>query len=146
MMSQNHLGSLPIYKKAIELSTLSRELGSFVSYNKNMLSLYQSDSLRDHIADSLITDATLIPQQIARAETSNSVEDRMKSATFIGIMLRNINSYCNGLEQDGVREKEYLNLLRREIRIFRRSFKIWRKSIAKYGHKKETWHFREYLG
>ncbi|QBA65642.1 hypothetical protein EQY75_09290 [Muriicola soli] len=145
-MSQNHLGSLPIYEKAVELCTLSRELVSFVTYNKNLLSLYQSDSLRDHIADSLITDATLIPQQIARAETSNSIEDKLKSATFIGIMLRNINSYCNGLEHDGIREKEYLTLLRREIRTFRRSFKVWRKSISHYGYKRETWNFREYLG
>ncbi|MBT8280984.1 MAG: hypothetical protein KJO16_05355 [Muriicola sp.] len=146
MKSQNHLGSLPIYEKAIDLCTLSRELVSFVSYNKNLLTLCQSDSLRDHIADSLITDATLIPQQIARAETSNSIEDKLKSATFIGIMLRNINSYCNGLEHDGIREKEYLNLLRREIRTFRRSFKIWRKSLAHYSYKRETWNFREYLG
>ena len=145
-MSQNHLGSLPIYKKALEICTLSRELVSFVTYNKNLLTLYQSESLRDHIADSLMTDAILIPQQIARAETSPSIGDRMKSATFIGIMLRNINSYCNGLEQDGVREKEYLNLLRREIRIFRRAFKKWRKSIGHYGQPRETWNFREYLG
>ncbi|WP_372945696.1 hypothetical protein, partial [Muriicola sp.] len=104
------------------------------------------DSHRDHIADSLITDAVLIPQQIARAETSASMGDRMKSATFIGIMLRNINSYCNGLEKDGLREKEYLNLLRREIRLFRRSFKKWRKSLIGYNKPRETWHFREYLG
>ncbi len=145
-MSQNHLGSLPIYKKAVDLCTLSRELASFVSYNKNMLTLYQSKSHRDHIADSLITDAILIPQQIARAETSSSPGDRLKSATFIGIMLRNINSYCNGLEQDGLREKEYLNLLRREIRLFRKSFKQWRKSIGHYTASRETWNFREYLG
>lgn len=145
-MSQNHLGSLPIYRKALELCTLSQELASFVSYNKNLLTLYQSDSHRDHIADSLITDAVLIPQQIARAETSPSMGDRMKSATFIGIMLRNISSYCNGLEKDGLREKEYLNLLRREIRLFRRSFKKWRKSLVSYNQPRETWHFREYLG
>jgi len=145
-MSHQNLRSLPVYQKALELCTLSRELASFVTYNKNMLTLYQSQSLRDHIADSLLTDAVLIPQQIARAETSDSVSDRMKSATFIGIMIRNISAYCNGLEQDGVREKEYLHLLRREIRIFRRSFKKWRKSIAQYGHNSETWNFREYLG
>ncbi len=111
-----------------------------------MLTLYQSQSLRDHIADSLLTDAVLIPQQIARAETSDSISDRMKSATFIGIMIRNISAYINGLEQDGVREKEYLHLLRREIRIFRRSFKKWRRSIAHYNKHSETWNFREYLG
>ncbi len=145
-MSHYNLGSLPVYQKALELCTLSKELASFVTYNQNLLTLYQSQSLRDHIADSLLTDAVLIPQQIARAETSDSLSDRMKSATFIGIMIRNISAYCNGLEQHGVREKEYLQLLRQEIRVFRRSFKKWRKSIANYGNSSETWTFREYLG
>jgi hypothetical protein len=145
-MPYNHLGSLPVYKKALELCNVSKELVSYVSYNKNMLTLYKSKSLRDNIADSLMTDAILIPQQIARAETSECINDRMKSATLIGIMIRNINSYCNGLENDGVREKEYLNILRREIRIFRRSFKKWRKSIHNYGRGADTWNFNDYLG
>jgi len=145
-MPYNHLGSLPVYKKALELCHVSKELASYVSYNKNMLTLYQSQSHRDHIADSLMTDAVLIPQQIARAETSESIDDRMKSATFIGIMIRNINSYCIGLENDGVREKEYLNMLRKEIRIFRRFFKKWRKSIHNYGRGADTWNFNDYLG
>lgn len=55
----------------------------------------------------------------------------MKSARFINIMLKNIVSYCNGLEKDGVREKEYLNLLRKEIRSFRKTFRIWRKSLVR---------------
>ena len=96
-MPYNHLGSLPVYKKALELCNVSKELVSYVSYNKNMLTLYKSQSLRDHIADSLMTDAVLIPQQIARAETSECINDRMKSSTLVGIMIRNINSYCNGL-------------------------------------------------
>jgi hypothetical protein len=145
-MSYQNLASLPVYKKALELCTISKELAAYVSYNKNMLTLYQSDSLRDHIADSLITDAVLIPQQIARAETSDSMSDRMKSATFIGIMIRNINSYCNGLERDGIREKEYLNLLRLEVRSFRKFFKKWRRSMSYYHRTSETWNFQDYLG
>ncbi|WP_422081284.1 hypothetical protein [Ulvibacterium sp.] len=109
---------------------MSREIASYVSFNKDLLKLYKSNSLRDIIADSLLTDTILIPQKIAQAESSNSLSERMKSATYINIMIRNINSYCTGLEKDGVREKEYLNLLREEIRSFRRSFKEWRKSLS----------------
>ena len=124
---------------------MSREIASYVSYNKDLLKLYQSNSLRDHIADSLLTDAILIPQQIARAESSGSLAVRIKSATFVGIMIRNIISYCNGLEKDGVKETEYLNLLRQEIRVFRKSFKKWRKSINKSGGDL-NWGFNDYLG
>ena len=130
-MPYNNFRSIPVYKKALDLCIISRELASFVSYNKDLLKLYQSNSLRDHIADSLLTDAILIPQQIAEAETSDSQAVRMKSARFINIMIRNILSYCNGLEKDGVKEKEYLNLLRKEIRSFRKTFRIWRKSLVR---------------
>ncbi len=144
-MPYKSLKTIPVYRKALDLCTMSREIASCVSYNKNLLKLYQSNSLRDHIADSLLTDAILIPLQIERAESSKSHLVRMKSATFINIMIRNITSYCNGLEKDGVKEKEYLNLLRQEIRSFRKSFKVWRKSIGK-NNGDVTWGFNDYLG
>lgn len=136
-MPYKNFRSIPVYKKALDLCTISREIASFVSYNKDLLKLYQSNSLRDHIADSLLTDAILIPQQIAQAETSDSQAVRMKSARFINIMIRNILSYCNGLEKDGVKEKEYLNLLRKEIRSFRKTFRVWRKSLGR--HRGDNW-------
>ncbi len=129
-MSHKNLKSVPIYKKALELCLMSREIASYVSFNKDLLKLYQSQSLRDIIAEALLTDAILIPQQIAHAEFSQSHSERMKSASFINIMIRNINSYCTGLEKDGVREKEYLNLLRKEIKSFRASFRKWRQNLS----------------
>lgn len=143
-MSQKNLSSIPVYKKALDLCNISREIASFVSYNKDLLKLYQSNSLRDHIADSLLTDAILIPQHIAQAESSDSQAVRMKSARFINIMIRNILSYCNGLEKDGVKEKEYLNLLRKEIRSFRKTFRVWRKSLGR--NRGDGWGFGDSLG
>ncbi len=130
-MPYNQFNSVTFYKKALDLCNVSREIASFVSYNKDLLQLYKSNSLRDHIADCLLTDAILIPQQIEQAETSSSQADKMKSVRFINIMIRNILSYCNGLEKDGVKEKEYINLLRQEIKSFRKSFKNWRKSLIR---------------
>ncbi|MEK6154752.1 hypothetical protein WIW50_15900 [Flavobacteriaceae bacterium 3-367] len=128
-MPNKNLRTVPVYRKALDLCRMSREIAAYVSHNKDLLKLYQSNSHRDIIADSLITDAILIPQKIAQAEHSESLSVRMKSAKFINIMTRNILSYCNGLEKDGVKEKEYLNLLRTEIKSFRKSFKAWRRSL-----------------
>jgi hypothetical protein len=144
-MSHKNIRTVPVYRKAMELCNMSREFASYVSYNKDLLKLYQSNSLRDTIADSLLTDAILIPQQIAQAEFSRSLSVRIKSAKFVSVMIRNILSYCNGLEKDGVKDKEYVNLLREEIRSFRKSFKIWRKSIGK-GYGDHSWGFNDYRG
>lgn len=127
-MSSKNLRHLPIYRKALELCTMSREIASYVSFNKDLLRLYESNSHRDIIADSLLTDAILIPQKIAETEFSDSNSERIRHVTFIGIMIRNINSYCLGLEKDGLKEVEYLNLLRTEIKSFSKYFKKWKRS------------------
>ena len=129
-MTYSNFGSLPVYRKALELCRMSREIASYVSFNKNLMKLYQSNSHRDHIADSLLTDAILISQKIALAENTACRTERMKIAMYINVMIRNINSYCRGLEKDGVKEQEYLELLRNELKSFRKSFKIWRGSFS----------------
>ncbi|MDC6367369.1 MULTISPECIES: hypothetical protein [Flavobacteriaceae] len=128
-MERSSLHSLGVYRKSLALRDLSEAIASYFSYNKEILSLRKIDSFRDDITQSLMTDALLITKEVEQAALSNSHATRMKSLTFINIMTRNILAYCNGLERDGVKEKEYLNLLRREIKTFRSSFKKWRKSL-----------------
>jgi len=133
-MSHKNLRTIPVYRKALELCTMSREIASYVTFNKDLLKLYKSNSLRDIIADSLLTDAILIPQKIAQTEFSLSHDEKLRNVSYINIMLKNINSYCIGLERDGVKEKEYLNLLRQEIKSFRKSFKKWTGSLPDNGN------------
>jgi len=130
-MSAKNLRAIPVYQKALALREISMAIASYVSINKDALKRYTSNSLRDNIADSLVIDTVLIPEQIAQAEHATSHAERINSATFIHIMIRNINSYCLGLEKDGVKEKEYLYLLRTEIKSFRKSFTKWRRTICK---------------
>jgi len=134
-MSSQNLRTVPVYRKSLALCEMSREIASYVTFNKDLLKLYKSNSLRDIIADSLLTDVILIPQKIAVAESTSSYTERLKTTSYISIMIRNISSYCNGLEHDGVNEKEYLNLLRGEIAVFRSSFKMWRKSLLNDGNR-----------
>jgi len=129
-MSSKGINQLPVYRKAIELQTMSRAIASCVAGRKDFLTLYSSDSLRDQVTDALLTDTGLIRKQIALAASTCSHHIRRGSLQFISVMIRNLNSYCRGLEMDGVREREYLDLLQSELRSFRKSFKTWRKSLV----------------
>ncbi|WP_136468432.1 hypothetical protein [Flagellimonas onchidii] len=128
-MERSSLNSLSVYRKSLALRDLSEAIAQYFSYNREKLSIRQIDNFRNDISKSLMIDASLITKEVEQAALSNSYSVRMKSLTFINIMTRNILAYCNGLEKDGVKEKEYLNLLRREIKGFRSSFKKWRKSF-----------------
>lgn len=134
-----------VYRKALELCELSRAIASYVTQNKDLLKLYQSNSLREIIADSLLTDAILIPQQIEKAEKSSNPVVLFRTTHFVSVMIRNLQGYTNGLEYHGVKEKEYLNLLRKEIKSFKKVFKKWRKSLGPQSDKGH-WGYQDYLG
>lgn len=128
-MERDSLHTLSVYRRSLALREMSEAVASYFSYNREILSLRKIDCFRDDITQSLMTDALQITKEVEQAALSNSHSVRMRSLTFVNIMTRNILAYCNGLERDGVKEKEYLNLLRREIKTFRISFKKWRKSL-----------------
>ena len=129
-MSSKGLKQLPVYKKAVELQTMSRAIALCVAGREEVINLYKAKSLRGQVAGSLLTDTGLIRKQIALAAGTSSLSIRQNSLQFINIMIRNLSSYCKGLEMDGVREREYLDLLRQELVSFRKSFKHWRKSLG----------------
>ncbi|MGB5652998.1 MAG: hypothetical protein WBM56_04110 [Robiginitalea sp.] len=129
-MSTIGISHLPVYRKALELQTMSSAIAFCIASRRDFLNLYTSDSLRDQVTDALLTDTLLIRKQIALAASTRSLHIRRGSLQFISIMIRNLNSYCRGLEMDGVREREYLDLMQTELRSFRKSFKTWRKSLG----------------
>ena len=128
-MESASFDSQKMYRKSVALQDLSEAIAAYFSSNKDSFTLKRYSSFRDDVSKSLVTDASLITKQIRLASSSSSYSTRMKSLAFINVMTQNILAYCNGLEKDGVKEKEYLNLLRKEIRSFRTSFKKWRKSF-----------------
>ncbi|MGB5315387.1 MAG: hypothetical protein WBN56_05255 [Robiginitalea sp.] len=129
-MSTTGISHLPVYRRALELQTMSNAIAFCIASRRDFLNLYTSDSLRDQVTDALLTDTLLIRKQIALAASTRSLHIRRGSLQFISIMIRNLNSYCRGLEMDGVREREYLDLMQTELRSFRKSFKTWRKSLG----------------
>lgn len=128
MKSSNYV-SLPVYQRSLALKDLSTAVASYFSYDSDLFVLPKKSGLRNEIANALFIDASLISKNLVEAATASSKKRRNKNITYINIMTRNILAYCNGLEKDGVKEKEYVQLLRKEIRSFRADFKQWRKSL-----------------
>ena len=89
-MAYRSLKHLPIYRKALELCTMSREIASYVSFNKDLMRLCESKSLRDIMANSILTDAILIPQKIAQVEYSNCNNERLETISYINIIIRTL--------------------------------------------------------
>ena len=127
-MKNTPFNTLPVYRNSLVLRDLSDALAQYFTPDKPVFKS-QNIGLRAIIAASLATDASLLPETIEKVYSTTSIDARRKNTTFISIITKNLVSYCNGLERDGIKEKEYLQLLRNELRTFRKSFKQWRKSL-----------------
>lgn len=134
-MDSRSLNSLRIYRESLAIRDLSEALASYFSYNGDLFCFKRYGSFRDDLSKSLVTDAVLITKEVEQVALSNSHRTRAKSLSFINVMIQNILACCNGLEKDGVKEKEYLNLLRREIKTFRNSYKKWKSSFQNDGNR-----------
>ncbi len=118
--------SLTVYRESLALCELSEALVIYFSYDKQILPL----SFRDDMIQAILTDTVLITRKVELAALSNSHTVRIESMIFVNIMIRNIEAYCNGLEKDGIKEKEYLNLLRRAVKSFSNTFERWCRSFC----------------
>jgi hypothetical protein len=121
---------LPIYRKALELQSMGRAIAFCVSGRGDFPGRVSSGSLKNEVAEALLTDAILIRRQIALAASTPSLNIRRQSLQFISIMIRNLNSYIRGLEMESTGEREYLELMRSELRSFRKSYRAWRRSLV----------------
>ena len=128
-MSSYYKNGYPIYQKSLAVSSVGQAIAAYFSYDQKYSKKRRFSGLRAEIADAILTDIKLISKTLNDALKNDSKEQFLKDISFVNTMLKNLLSYCNGLERDGVKEREYVHLLRAEIKAFRKSFKSWRKNL-----------------
>lgn len=107
---------MPIYKKAMEIAELVRHIVDLAPEGHEML--------KEQVGW-MIGDAHTIPVKIAGAEGADLYDIRMENAAIIRKAAREVITGLRGLEMFGFHEKEYFDLLRREMEEFRLLFVDW---------------------
>ncbi len=121
----NDFRNLPVYNKALEIFRVSRAIACSISDNKNVLEMSLSANFNHQFAGEIVSDSLQLAPGLATVQcTSNSLL-RLRRAKQIRKALNRILSGCKKLEFDGVREKEFLSILRSEIHQFDHLFSEW---------------------
>lgn len=124
-MQPVEFSNLPVYKKAIEIFRVSRAIACSISDNRNILEMENSKELNHRFAGELVIDALAIVPELAVVQNTSSHSLRLKRARKIQKAARGILQKCRKLEFKGVKEKEFLSLLKSEIQQFNRIFADW---------------------
>lgn len=116
---------LPAYRKALEIFRISRAVASFFSEDKNVLEMQVSTNPQHQVAGLLIDESLQLAPGIASAACAPNPASRLERIQKLKRAAKNIRQQCKNLEFSGVKEIEFLGLLRKEIHQFEKMLSDW---------------------
>ncbi len=124
-MSSPELRNHPVYQKALEIYKVSRAIACSISENRNIIEMENSTDINHRVAGEIVSDSMSLVPKLALFQNASSHSLRLKRAKKIQKAAQNILLKCKRMENNGVKEKEFLYLLNSEIQQFNRLFAEW---------------------
>ncbi|TVZ60343.1 hypothetical protein NA63_2896 [Flavobacteriaceae bacterium MAR_2010_105] len=120
-----HLSDLPIYRKALDIFVLSRSISSYLNQDLAVLKPDGSEDNDIYFSGDIVQQSVSLVPEIVNAELERHSE---KKHTHVATLQRLTNLlYKNSyrLEKSNSNGKDYLPILRRELKKFKRLQHAW---------------------
>jgi len=118
--AQQNINELIIYKKSIDIFKLSRQVASYITDDKNALSMYRSGCKSDNYADNLVMNAFRLVPKIVETETQENPSVKLKYARSLRYFIDRLYQNCLQLENTKIQGKDFVIMLRRELKKLRK--------------------------
>jgi hypothetical protein len=124
--------NMSIYIKAEQIFQLTQGLVQIVPT--------ENEYLQETVVKFMLENAMTIPVKIAGAEGGDLYDLRMENATLIRKAARELYVQVGSLRfEEGIRDKDYIELLRNTIEEFRLMFIDWVAGFDKWNYIKDSW-------
>ena len=123
---------MPIYQKAEQIFQLTQGLVQIVPP--------ENEYLQETVVKFMMENAMIIPAKIAGAEAGDLYDLRMENAAIIRKAARELYVQAGSLRfEDGIRDKDYIELLRNNIDEFKLLFVDWVAGFDQWNYIKDSW-------
>jgi len=121
----SHLSDLPIYKQALQIFTLSRSISSYL--NQDLAYLYEDGKEDQNIyfSGDIVQQSESLAPEIINAELQRHSDKKHKHIASVRRLTNRLYRNCKRLETCNSNGKDYLPLLRRELKKFRQLQSTW---------------------
>jgi len=127
--NKKSLNKLVIYKKSIDIFKLSRRVASYITDDKDMISMYRSGSKSDNYADNLVINAFRLVPKIVETESQENSGLKLKYAKSLRHYIDRLYKNCLQLENTKIQGKDFVKLLRKELRSLYKIHKRYVNSL-----------------
>nr|WP_294779537.1 hypothetical protein [uncultured Flavobacterium sp.] len=124
--------NLPIYIKAEQIFQLTQGIVQIVPP--------ENEYLQETVVRFMLENAMTIPVKISGAESGDLYDLRMENAAIIRKAARELYVQAGSLRfEDGIKDKDYIELLRNTIEEFRFLFVEWVAGFDQWNYIKDSW-------
>ncbi len=127
MFSEFHHNIPPsaIYKKAQEILVLSRQISSYLTYDLAHLQRNGKENPHIYFSGDIVQQSVSLGPQILKAERQIFTEEKHKYAASVSRLSSLLYKNCERLEHANSNGKEFLSLLRKELKKFKKMQRTW---------------------
>ncbi|MEW7281054.1 hypothetical protein ABW636_20865 [Aquimarina sp. 2201CG1-2-11] len=118
-----------LHKKALEIFTLSRNISDYLVHDLAPLQKNGKENPYIYFTGDIVRQSDSLALKIIAAENQFFKDDRIKQATSLIHITNKLYKNCQRLEQSQSNGKEFLILLRKELRKFRHLQRNWLMSL-----------------
>lgn len=123
------INELRIYTKSVEIFKLSRGVATYITDDKDVISMYRSGSKSDNYADNLVMNAFRLVPKIVETESKEIPVEKLKYAKSLRYFIDRLYQDCLNLERSKIKGKDFVKMLRKELKSLRKIHRLYVNSI-----------------
>lgn len=120
-----HLPESPIYQKAIDIVVLSRSISTYINQDLSYLRPDGSEDSNIYFSGDIIQQSVSLAPEIVNAELERYSEKKYEHIASVERLTNMLYYNCKRLMLCNSNSKDYLLILRSELKKFRQLQKIW---------------------
>ncbi|WP_299315778.1 hypothetical protein [uncultured Aquimarina sp.] len=121
--------NIRLYKKALEILILSKSVSKYLSHDLAPLEKNGNENQFIYFTGDIVKDSDSLVPEIIKAENHIFQDDRLKHAIFLESLTNKLYKNCERLERSESNGKDFVRLLRKELKKFKRLQRNWMMSL-----------------
>ena len=125
----SHLPDMPIYKKALEIFSLSRKISTYLNYDLSHLLSDGKENQNIYFSGDIVQQSESLVPEIIKAEAEIYLENKHKHADTVKRLTNLLYKNCARLELSSSNGRDYIPILRKELKMFRKMQRTWMMTL-----------------
>jgi len=121
----SYLADMPLYQKAMDIIVLSRSISTYLNHDLCYLNKDGKEDEDIYFSGDIVQQSTLLTPEIINAERERYSDKKYRHIEAVDRLVNKLYKNCKRLEKVNSNGKDYLPILRKELKKFRKLQRTW---------------------